>query len=376
VIRSFGKRTTPANQASRSASPLDYTTRLEVAIRPVRRISVIAPMWNEAGHIPQLVADLANQTFDGDVELIVADGRSTDDSVNQLRRAADRHDLEVKILDNPARWVSPALNRCIREATGDLIVRVDCHSGYPSDYLSRCAAAAEETGADNVGGIFIPCGRTLIERAVAAAMDSPFGGIHWTRQAHKGRVEVDTVPYGAFRPEAFERAGVFDETLIRDEDEDFNFRLRSAGGRIVLDPSIRIFYTPRSSWRRVFHQYYEYGLWKPAVMWKHRRVVSVRSLAPGAFVVSLLGLAAVARWRSVAVKLLAVDAGTYAAGAAIFGVAAVKSHRVPWRLLPSVIAAFPVFHVAYGLGTIAGWLRVLHPPRERLQAHPRSADDV
>ena len=213
----------------------------------VKRVSVIAPMWNEAAHIDGFVADIAAQDFDGELELLVADGASTDGSVERLRGAAEREGIEVTVLDNPARWVSAGLNSCIRAATGGLIVRVDCHSRYPTDYVRRCVAAAEETGAENVGGIFIPIGRTGTERAVACAMNSPFGGIHWTRHGEGERVEVDTVPYGAFTPDAFERAGLFDETLVRNQDDEFNLRLRLAGGKIVLDPAIRIFYTPRGS---------------------------------------------------------------------------------------------------------------------------------
>jgi succinoglycan biosynthesis protein ExoA len=321
----------------------------------VRRISVVAPMWNEARHIEQLVADLAAQDFDGEVELIVADGRSTDGSVDLLRAAAVRHGLALQVLDNPARWVSAGLNACIREATGDLIVRVDCHSGYPSDYLRRCALVAEETGADNVGGIFVPNGETDVERAVATAMDSPFGGIHWTRHGDTGRHDVDTVPYGAFRPRAFELAGLFDETLVRNQDDEFNLRLRRAGGRIVLDPSIRIFYTPRGSLRRLFRQYFEYGLWKPAVMRKHGSVVSLRSLVPIAFVASLLALAVLAPFSRVALLMLGVEVGLYLLGALVFGLLAVRSKREQLRILPRVLAAFGTFHVAYGLGMTAGW---------------------
>ncbi len=253
----------------------------------VKRVSVIAPMWNEAAHIDGFVADIAAQDFDGELELLVADGASSDGSAERLRGAAEREGIEVTVLDNPARWVSAGLNSCIRAATGGLIVRVDCHSRYPTDYVRRCVAAAEETGAENVGGIFIPIGRTGTERAVACAMNSPFGGIHWTRHGEGERVEVDTVPYGAFTPDAFERAGLFDETLVRNQDDEFNLRLRLAGGKIVLDPAIRIFYTPRGSFTRLFRQYYEYGLWKPAVMSKHGRIVSARSLVPIAFVGSL-----------------------------------------------------------------------------------------
>jgi succinoglycan biosynthesis protein ExoA len=263
------------------------------------------------------------------------------------------------VLDNPDRWVSHALNRCVEAASGDLIVRVDCHSRYPTDYLSRCVAAAEETGAANVGGVFVPRGRTAMERAAACAMDSPFGGIHWTRHGPSGRFEVDTVPYGAFRPEAFERAGLFDESLVRNQDDEFNLRLRLAGGRIVLDPSIRIFYTPRGSFARVFRQYYEYGLWKPAVMRKHGQVVSARSLVPGAFVGSIAVLAALAPWLAVARLTLVLEVGSYATGTLAFGALAIRRKRESWRLLPRVAAAFPTFHVAYGLGTLAGLARLL-----------------
>jgi succinoglycan biosynthesis protein ExoA len=323
---------------------------------PVRRISIIAPMWNEARHVEQLVADLAAQDFAGEVELIVADGRSTDGSVELLRAAAQRHGVDLRVLDNPLRWVSPGLNACIREATGDLIVRVDCHSGYPPDYLRQCARVAEETGADNVGGIFLPRGETGVERAVGAAMDSPFGGIHWTRHAGSQH-DVDTVPYGAFRPRAFEIAGLFDETLVRNQDDEFNMRLRRAGGRIVLDPSIRIFYTPRGSFRRLFRQYFEYGLWKPAVMRKHGSVVSVRSLAPILFLLSIVVLAVFAPFSRIALLALELELEVYLLGALIFGVLALRAKREQLRMLPRVLAAFLTFHVAYGVGMAAGWFK-------------------
>ncbi|MGH3042075.1 MAG: glycosyltransferase family 2 protein [Gaiellaceae bacterium] len=325
----------------------------------IRLVSVVAPMWNEASHVENLVADLAAQDFEGEVELLVADGGSTDGSVERLKAAAERQGVEVLLLDNPRRWVSFGLNACVRAARGDLIVRVDCHSRYPSDYLRRCAAAAQETGAENVGGVFVARGRTPMERAVACAMDSPFGGIGWIRHNSTARVEVDTVPYGAFRPEAFRRVGLFDESLVRNQDDEFNLRLRRAGGKIVLDPSIRVFYTPRGTFARVFRQYYEYGLWKPAVMQKHGRVVSARSLAPGAFVTSLAVLAPLAPRLRPAAWLLGVELTTYAAGAVAFGAGSVRKRREPWRLLPRVVAVFPSLHVAYGLGTLAGLARLV-----------------
>jgi len=118
----------------------------------IRRISVITPMRDESASIGDFVADLAAQDFGGELEVLVADGGSVDGSVEQLIAAAERAPLALHVLDNPAGWVSPGLNACIREAKGDLIVRLDCHSRYPADYLRRLAELSEQTGAWNVGG--------------------------------------------------------------------------------------------------------------------------------------------------------------------------------------------------------------------------------
>lgn len=328
----------------------------------IQTISVIAPMLNEAEHISGFVDDIAHQDFDGDVELIVADGGSDDGSADRLREAAARHALPLTVLDNPSRWVSNGLNLCLAVAKGDLIVRVDCHSRYPADYLRRCALASDETGADNVGGVLLARGRTPMERAVACAMDGPFGGVLWTRHAGDARVETDTVPFGAFRADVFARAGVFDEAFVRNQDDEFNLRLRRAGGKIVLDPSIKVYYTPRGSLRRVFRQYFEYGFWKPAVMRKHRRPTTLRSLVPVLFVISLVVLGIGSLWRAEVRLLLAAELVLYAGGAVVFGVLALRRCGQSPTLLPRVIACFPAFHVAYGVGMIAGAVRVLGRP--------------
>jgi glycosyltransferase involved in cell wall biosynthesis len=332
-------------------------SKLEDEVRQVRRISLVVPMRNEAEHVTPLVEDMAGQDFVGELELLVADGGSTDNSVELLRRAADRCGLRLTVLENPAQWVSQGLNACIREAKGDLIVVLGCHSRYPSNYLSRCALASEETGALVVGGILVPEGRTPMERSVAIAMDSPFGGIGWMRDtADAIRRDSDVVTFGAFRPETFRLVGPFDESLQRNQDDDFTLRVRRAGGRVVLDSTIRVFYTPRGSLRGAFRQYWEYGLWKVPVIRKHRQISSARSLAPTAFVTSLLLFAAVTpKWRP-ARPLLAAECGAYLLCALSFGVLGVRRREAPWSLLPRVVAAYPAFHLGYGLGMVRGWL--------------------
>ncbi len=237
---------------------------------------------------------------------------------------------------------------------------MDCHSSYPPDYVRRCVVAADETGAWNVGGVVIPEGTTPMERAVACAMDSPFGGIGWTRHGDgTERVEVDTVTFGAFRPEAFRHAGMFDEDFVRNQDDEFNVRLRRAGGRIVLDPAISLRYTPRGTWRGVFRQYYEYGLWKIPVMRKHQAVLGLRSLAPIGLVGSLAVLAPLAAPFGWARLALGGELAVYAGAAGVSAVKAVSRRRESVGQTARVLAAFPAFHLGYGIGMAHGLLRAL-----------------
>ena len=316
-------------------------------------------MLNEAEHVEQFVADVSAQDFAGEIELLVADGGSTDSSVERLRAAAERTGVPLIVLENPAAWVSQALNACVRRATGDLLVRLDCHSRYPSDYLRRCAEVAEaEPDAAAVGGIVVPEGRTPMERAVACAMDGPFGGIGWMRDTDRPmRRDSDVITYGAFRPATFRKVGYFDESLRRNQDDEFTNRIRLSGGRVVLDSAIKVLYTPRGSFRGVARQYFEYGRWKVAVMRKHRRVVSARSLAPPLFVGSVIVLAPLAVLSPPARLILAGELATYTGAAVVFGVRSLRRRREAWRLLPLVVGVFPTFHVSYGVGVVDGLIR-------------------
>jgi succinoglycan biosynthesis protein ExoA len=320
------------------------------------RVSIIAPMLNEAAHVEHFVADIAAQDFDGDVRLIVADGGSTDGSVERLQAAAERAGLDLLVLDNPRRWVSPGLNLCLDHADGDLIVRLDCHSRYPPDYVSSCVRVSDETGAWNVGGLFTVDAHTSFERAFAAALDTPFGGHNWTRSRNV-RHEADTVFCGAFRPVVFERAGRYDDRIAVTEVEDLNIRIRRAGGRVVYDPSITLLYTPRQGFASLFKQYYRYGLWKVPVTVKHRQPLSGRSVVPLGFVGSLALLAAAAPRSRAARRLFALVTTAYGLAAVAAGAEVVSRRREPWTLLPRVVVLFPTMHVAHGLGSMHGWVR-------------------
>jgi GT2 family glycosyltransferase len=339
----------------------------------IERISVIAPMRDESQrNLVAFVDDLAAQEFAGELEVLVADGGGCDRE--GVAEAAGRHGIDLRVLDNPDGWVSPGLNACIRAATGDLIVRLDCHSRYPTDYLRRCAELAESSGAWNVGGRLVPRGETAFERSVATAMDSPFGGIGWTRIADSSEpVEVDTVTFGAFRPDVFEAVGLFDEELVRNQDDEFNLRLRRAGGRIVLDPTIEVEYRPRGSLRAVWRQYFEYGFWKVPVMRKHGQVLTLRSLAPLALVLSVALFAGGAPASMLARRLLAAELGAYLSLALLFGASGVRRRGGPLSSTFAVVATFPTFHFGYGFGMASSLLRVV---RERLRPSAGRDDGV
>ncbi len=325
----------------------------------IGRISIVAPMLNEARHIEDFIADVAAQDVAVPVELIVADGGSDDGSVALIQTFAAHEGVGLTVVENPDRHVSAGLNLCIARAGGDLIVRMDCHSRYPPDYLRRLAVASEETGAWNVGGVVVAEGDTPWERAVATAMSSPFGGIGWTLSGGTGaRFETDTVTFGAFRPVAFDVAGLFDERFVRNQDDEFNLRLRLNGGSIVLDPAIEVRYRPRGSLRSVFRQYFEYGYWKIAVMRKHRRVLTARSLAPAAFVVSLAALGIAALPFRAPRAALGAELAVYLGASSVAAVAATRRRGESLSSAGRVMLVFPAFHVGYGVGMVVGFVRL------------------
>ena len=210
-------------------------------------VTIAMPCLNEAAFIEACVASVRSQTYARDrIEILVADGGSTDGTCDALTRLT-REDLRIRVLDNPDRIQAAGLNRILKEARGDVIVRMDVHCEYEPDYVEKCVEVLERTGADNVGGAQRCRGRTEFEKAVCAALGSPLGvgGAAYRSPDNEGY--VDTVFLGAYRRTVFSRIGPWDEGAITNEDAELNQRLVAAGGRIYLSREIVVHYTPRSS---------------------------------------------------------------------------------------------------------------------------------
>ncbi len=313
-------------------------------------VSVIVPCRNEREHIKAFCcAVLAQQHAVGwALQVLIADGRS-DDGTRDLLQSLCMSDSRIQLVDNPPRIVSSGLNRAIDAAHGEVIVRMDVHTAYSADYVAQCLLALAETGATCVGGPWRPVGEGWPQAAIALAFQSRFGsgGAASRRIDYSG--PADTVYLGAWRREDLLRLGGFDESLVRNQDDELNLRIVRSGGSVWQSAAIRSTYTPRGSFAALFRQFYQYGYWKVPVIRKHRLPASPRHLAPFAFVAAVAVLAALAPWSNLTGAALAALLGVYAA-TALFNAAVIA--KAPHRLRDTagIALATTCMQVAYGIG--------------------------
>ena len=314
-------------------------------------------MRNEAAHIVACLESLAAQDVAAErFEVIVVDGESTDGSAEAISAWALRHP-NVRLLHNPHRTTPFGLNDGIRHSRGEFIVILGAHATVAPDFIRENLRALDASGADAVGGAMDAVGQDAFAQAVAAAIASRFGvGSIAFRQA-KNDGFVDTAAFAAYRRDVFEKIGLFDEELVRDQDDEFNYRLRARGGRIFLTPRIRSRYVARSSARRLWRQYFDYGFWKVRVLQKHPRTMQPRHFVPassigagGALIVAGLFDR---RLLWAAATLAAIYVGCVIA--ASVRIASSGDCRQAARLL----VIFPILHFGYGLGSLLGLIRFL-----------------
>lgn len=340
------------------------------AHKPLPTVTIIMPIRNEASFIARGIDSVVRQDYPAErMEILVVDGMSNDGTREVVQQIADQPRRpngeplpSIHLLDNPAGIVPVAMNIGLRHTHNEIVIRIDGHCEIPPDYVRRCVAALDASGAACAGGLIITVGDTVRARAIALAQSSTFGvgGVAF-RTGHGQPRYVDTLAFGAYRREVFQRIGGFDEELVRNQDDELNFRLIQAGGKIWLDPSIQAVYYSRSSLRKLWRQYYEYGLYKVRVIQKRGGVAAWRHLVPALFVLSLLGSlisGALTRrpWLTLSV------AGPY--GLVNLGVSMWICRNEPLAL-PFTPLAFLALHFAYGLGFLAGLWRWRKCDRDR-----------
>ena len=279
------------------------------------KVSIIVPCYNEQSTIRLLLEALCEQTYPrAEMEVIVADGLSTD-GTRQVIAAfqKDVPDLSVRVVENGKRSIPSALNRAIEAARGEILVRMDGHSKPYPDYVAKCISAHQAGRGDNVGGVWEirPGAQTWIAKSIAVAAAHPLGVGDALYRHTKQAAEVDTVPFGSFRRTLIEQVGLFDETLLTNEDYEFNARVRKSGGKIWLDPSIRSVYFARATLLELIHQYWRYGFWKWRMLRRYPDTLRWRQALPPLFVLSLVTLLLLSVFFPVAGLLLVAELFLY-----------------------------------------------------------------
>ncbi len=258
----------------------------------MKKLSVIIPCLNEEKTIRILLDAILAQTYPAaEMEVIIADGISEDNTRAEIFAFKEENPaLEVKVIDSPERVIPAGLNLAIGAATGEIIIRLDAHSAPAEDYVQRCVDALDAGLGDNVGGIWDirPGARGWVAEAIAVSAAHPLGvGDAAYRHATQAQL-VDTVPFGAFRRELTDKIGLFDESLLANEDYEFNTRIRQSGGKIWLDPAIVSIYFARPTFRKLAQQYFNYGFWKWKMLRRYPDTLRWRQFLPPVFVLSFL----------------------------------------------------------------------------------------
>lgn len=324
-------------------------------------VSVIIPCYNEEATIGLLLEAVYRQTYGrAGLEVVIADGGSSDGTRRQIGLFQDGHpDLAVRVVENGARSIPSGLNQALRAARGEFIVRLDAHSVPAPDYIERCVAALQAGHGDNVGGVWQiqPGGPGWVARSIALAAGHPLGAGDARYRVGGAAQAVDTVPFGAYRRALAERLGYYDETLLTNEDYEFNVRLRRSGGVVWMDPQISTRYFARPNLGALARQYGRYGFWKARMLRRYPDTIRWRQMLPPVFVLSLLVLSLAGLFLEPARWLLAAVGGAYLLVLAAAGVGAALKHR-GISFLVGVPLAIAVMHLAWGGAFL--WSLIFH----------------
>jgi succinoglycan biosynthesis protein ExoA len=320
-------------------------------------VSVIIPCFNEQDTIQKLLDAIYSQSYPlNEIEVMIADGLSTDNTRDVINKFIYAHsNMSIKIIDNHKRIIPSGLNRAIEFAQGEYIVRMDAHSIPDREYIKKCVNGLESGLGDNIGGIWKiqPGDDSWIAKAIAKAASHPLGVGDALYRIGGTAQEVDTVPFGAFCRKLIDKIGMFDESLLTNEDYEFNTRVRQSGGKVWMDPSIQSIYFARSNYRGLAQQYWRYGYWKAQMLRKYPKTLRLRQLIPPLFVFSLICLGLVSFVWNLASWLLAIIVLLYMVVLFIVGIQ-ISINEKDVSMSFGVPLAIATIHLSYGAALLWG----------------------
>jgi len=314
-------------------------------------VSIIVPVRNEEKYIEECILSILEQDYGIErIELIFVDGLSNDSTRNIIEKYIEMYPNTIILLENSQKTVPYAMNLGIRNSHGNYIIRMDAHSKYEHNYVSKCITTIINTGADNVGGLAIAKGKGLIGESFANVLSSKFGVGNSLFRLNSESGYVDTVPFGAYPKKTFSKYGMYDERLERNQDYELNWRIRKNGGKIYLNSDIKLLYYCRSSIKEIVKQSYENGKWNITTMLLCPGSMSLRHFVPFLFLVSLLIMPLLSTISIYAKYLLIFELVLYFTLDLIFSTRKLKKSTI--SIITFVL--FPVFHLSYGFGSLFG----------------------
>lgn len=318
------------------------------------KVSIIIPILNEELYIKRLIESILNQDYDlSKIELIFVDGNSKDDTIEILKKELDGKNVSYKILVNDNKNIPMSVNIGIKNAKNYIIVRLDAHSEYPSNYISKCVYYLNETGADNVGCVVETKSSGKIGNAIAEVLSSKFGVGNSGFRTNANSGYTETVPFGTFRRSLFDKIGFFNEELLRSEDNEINYRIIKNGGKVYLFNDISVIYHPRNSIGKLIKMAFENGKWGIYTNYFIPGSMRLRHFIPFFFVLSLIGGIVISILQIKALMILfGIEIAFYDILSIVFSLMSIKKVGIISSLISIII--YPLFHISYGIGSIFG----------------------
>lgn len=319
-------------------------------------VSILIPIRNEAAYIQRCLQAVLAQDYPAElVEILIADGMSIDNT-RPLVHKLQSEQPHIRLFDNPQGIVPTGLNSLIPQAKGQILIRVDGHCVIEPDYVSNCVRHLQNEPVDGVGGPMHSIGEDFLSSIIALAMSSKFGVGNSSFRTETGQTKLaDTVPFPAYTRAIIEKVGLYDEELVRNQDDEYNYRIREAGGKILLAQDVRSTYYSRGSLSKLWKQYFGYGFYKVRVLQKHPRQMSLRQFIPPLFVLGLLFsllMAVLIPWGWI--MLLAV---LLAYLLAAFASALKGGRTLGFKAIILLPLVFAVMHLSYGFGFLWGLIK-------------------
>ncbi|MBW2341513.1 MAG: glycosyltransferase family 2 protein [Deltaproteobacteria bacterium] len=320
-------------------------------------VSVVIPMRNEAQHIDRCIRSLIQQDYPKNLyEILVVDGMSKDHSKKIIQSLSNSYS-NIFFLENPNLLTSFGLNAGIRKSKAETIIILGAHSFVVPDFIRRNVEVLKNSGADCVGGPINSLGETYVASTISLAMSSQFGVGDALFRYAESEGYVDTVAFGAYKRTVFKEIGLFDEELVRDQDDELNYRLRKAGGKIFISPQIKSFYYNQANLRKLWIQYLLYGFWKIRVLQKHPKMMQLRQFAPACFVLSIALSSVGSLYFPILFSLLLSILMSYIVTNIFFSFRITRKEG--WKYLPLLPVVFSTLHLSYGMGFLAGLIKFI-----------------